>query len=81
MKDYAETHPRSFISMSHTGCENDRAVRTYQNQTKHVMKRDQLTYTRKGDNAVVMRAKLPKVSGAGFEMKFSAYWTVYSTLA
>ena len=67
--------------MSRTVCENDRTERTYQNQTKHVMKRDQLTYTRKGDNAVVMRAKLPKVSGAGFEMRVSAHWTGFSTLA
>ena len=37
--------------------------RLLENHIKHVMKKDQLVFTRKGDNAVVMRAKLPKVSG------------------
>ena len=32
------------------------------NTAEHVMKKDQLSFTRKGENAVVMRGKLPKVS-------------------
>ena len=38
-------------------------MHTIWNHYKHVMKKDQLSFTRKGDNAVVMRAKVPKVSG------------------
>ena len=38
-------------------------MHTIWNHSKHVMKREQLSFTRKGENAVVMRAKVPKVSG------------------